>query len=340
MLFSRNVLMMIVWLATELVCAAETKALRNIKPGERIPESRVTGLSGKIITKGDSAGRVLVLIFARPDNAKSLSALRAVQRLHKADQQGGPAVPAVATKPDKGDYFAALAKQWGFEFAIALDSKRERYGALGLIVAPTTLVVDRSGFLRYELAHVPPNYERTLQIHVDHLLGRIAESEHDALLAEPNGAGRHTRDMRTRRLALVRALIQKKEVNVALTILQKLCEEQDDEAVAAFLESTLLDDGLVEQAQQVLKPFGDHKTRSGAMNLVLGHLALARGQAAAAERFVDAAAKFDDQRARSLYLLGGLHERRGETSKAFSCYRQALEHTFDDFAKTPKNQKT
>lgn len=334
---SKRVMVTFVWLATGLVWAAETSALRNVKPGERIPEFSVTELSGKTITKSDYAGRVLVLLFARPEHAKSLSALHAVQRLHNANRQGGPAVLVVATKPGKGKVFAALARQWGFEFSIALDPKRELYGALGLVVAPTTLVIDPSGVLRYELAHFPPSYERTLQLHVDHLLGRIAGSEHDALMArKPSGAGRYPGDARNQRLALARALIEEKEVSAALAILQKLHEEQKDEAAAALFGATLLGDGRVDQAQQVLKLYAERHTRSGAMNLALGQLALAQGQESDAERFLEAAAGVDDERAQALYLLGGLHERR-EDPRALSCYRQALEHIFDEFIKTPKN---
>ena len=163
-----------------LVYAEPTMALRNVKRGDAIPPFAVKRLDGTSLEKTDLKEKTAVLLFVRPEHPASLTALKEANRVRRDYRDAALVVLAVSTDDEGGAYFSRMIEDHQLDLPIALDRGREMYGTYGVVVAPTTMVIDTKGILRFELPHLPPSYSDRLRRHLDLLLGRITTEEHDA----------------------------------------------------------------------------------------------------------------------------------------------------------------
>lgn len=311
-----------------LGAAPESMALRNIKVGDPIPAFSVQSLDGTSVNKGTSKGKVLLIVLARPKHDKSRQALRVAQRILTERDRAKFAVLGVSTKPGTEEYFKGLVSELGLTYPIAIDPGRKMYGALGVIVTPTTLLIDEDGILRFELPHMPPGYAHRLGVHTDLLLGKISRDEHDARLAQKRDARADGQDSWTSRLALAQALLGQQKPEQAIPILTKLHAEKDTVAVSTLIGTSLLDLNRTDEAAKYLDPLAARNTGSPRVTIALGRLEIERGNDQAAETYLRAALQASPDKGPILYYLGCLFERRGELPKAVDFYRRALEEAY------------
>ena len=300
-----------------------SQALRNVKVGDQVPAFEVVDLTGKAINKTSYQGKTLLLIFVRPEQEKSLAALRTVQRVLKSNAE--LAVLAVSSKPDAADHFRKVVADNAFTFPVASDPGRKTYGTFGVIVTPTTLLIDGAGVLRYQLSHLPVNYERRLRIHVDHLSGRINTEEHDALLARMAEGKTEVGDRSAPRLRLARVLVDQGKFAEAIPVLQKLKSEKDSATIAALLGMAHLGLDRVDEAAKHLDPLAEIQPAPPTLKRALARLEIRRGNDAKAEAHLAAAREASPRDIAVLYELGRLYEGQGELAKAVECYRAALD---------------
>jgi tetratricopeptide (TPR) repeat protein len=202
------------------------------------------------------------------------------------------------------------------------------YGAIGVVVAPTTLLVDEAGVLRFVLPHVRVGHEDRLLTHAALLLGRIDQAEHDRRLTIANQARVEGQDAWTRRLGLARRMVEQQKYDQAAEILGKLRVERDVPAAAVLLGDALLGMGRVEEAAACLDALEKEEAKSPKVKEVLARLELARGNEDAAEAYLVDAIRTAPTKGPLLYQLGRIYERRGDLKKATECYRQALQEAY------------
>ncbi len=300
-------------------------ALRNLNPGDPIPDFSCQGLDGKTYARADYKDKVLVLLFVKPGQKYSSKALRLTQRVVGACDAPKPAVLALSTKPESGEAFAKLAKELPFTQPIALDADRKTYGAFGVIVAPTTLLIDGKGVLRFVLPHMPPTYERHLKAHVDLLVGRTTKEQHTAAVEGKTAPTSGKAVSLDRQLAFARTLIEQEKHAMAIPVLKKLASgEKVDPRVAELLGTCHLAAGDVEAAAKCLDPLAKEKRVGPGLRLTLARLEVKRGNDDKAKSHLEEGLKIAPKKGPLLYELGQIHERKGDTDKALTCYRRAL----------------
>jgi len=310
--------------------SAADGAQRKLRPGDRIPDFSCTGIDGKTYTRGDYKGKVLLLLFVKPDQKYSTKAMRIAQRFASERDGVKPGVLAISTKPDAAEAFGRLAKQLPFTQPIALDPDRKAYGDFGVIVAPTTFIIDGQGVLRFVLPHMPLNFERNLIAHLNLLSGRITQEQHDALL-DGGSAPVSGEDMSVNRnLALARKLFEQNKPEAAIAILEKLASEtkfgtRPHARVAVLLGTCYLAVGKVDAAAKCLDPLASQTPAPPGLKLALARLEIRRGNDAKAKDHLLEGLKTSAEKGPLLFELGRIHERAGEKDKALDCYRRALE---------------
>lgn len=299
--------------------------LRNVKVGDPIPNFSLQGLDGKVLDRSETRGRVLLLVFVRPDQSHSRTALEAVARAVKSRPGAKLLAVAISTKPDAGKILQQLATKLGLRFPVTLDLDRKFYGALGVFVAPTTVLADAQGRLRFVISHAPPDYSHRLHAHLDLLLGKITPAEHENRLRKPEAETDPKQRSTQRRIALARTLLGRRKGSAAVAILTPLHKQQPDSIlVSAWLGMAYLQCGKVEKAAEVLDPLGSPKAPVEAA-LALGRLEVARGNLDRAEQHLQNAVDGSPHKALPLYELGRLHEQRKQPEQAAGCYRRAIE---------------
>ena len=194
----------------------------------------------------------------------------------------------------------------------------------------TTLLIDESGVLRYELPHVPPNYERRVRIHLGLLLGKITQDKHDELLSLNSTSRPSSGASAARRLAFARRLVSQRKFEQAVGILKKLDPGKDAAAVATLLGTCYLGLNKVDKAAECLDPVAGNQPSPPGLKLALGRLELARGNEEKAEKHLGEAFAESRKKTRILFHLGRLYEGKGQLDKAAAAYREALEAIYGE----------
>jgi len=314
---------------SSLVCAEPTMALRNVKCGDAIPPFTVKGLDGTSMTKNDLAGKPAVMLFARPDHRASLTALQEVNRVRRDYGDDALVVLVISTDDKERDYFSRIVETYQLKVTIALDPGREMYGTYGLIVAPTTLVVDSKGILRFELKHLPPNYTDRLRRHLDLLLGRITEQEHDAGMNVTRTGIPEPQRKANRKLVLAETLMGQGDYTQALPILAGLNTDDAAPRIKMLLGICHVEVGNLSEAGELLESSALIEARPEGLTLARARLAVARKLDDRAQVLLLEALDEGIDRPSVLYELGRLYERRKDLEKAVESYRKAVEYLLD-----------
>ncbi len=305
-----------------------SEALRNVKIGDPLPPFTVNGLDGKTYDLAGCKGKPLLLIFVRPDQEGSTTALETAQQFAASADAGGMTILAVSSDDQAGDYYRKVSADLKLTLPIAIDPKRKMYGDFGLVVTPTTLLVDTAGILRFELPHLPPNYARSVGIHLDLLRGRIDQAAHDEQLVKMRHDRDAWNDMFQTRLGFARTLFEQGKLAESAAVLEELRKQRDVVQIAAELGTVYLAMDRLEDAAACMKPFLEQEPIAPILNLPLGRLEARQGHDDAAERYFNAALKLAPRKAPILFELGRLHERRKQCDLAVECYRTALEEVY------------
>jgi tetratricopeptide (TPR) repeat protein len=294
-----------------------------------VPAFSVLGADGVDISYESYRGEVLLVVFARPEHEKSLHALKIAQEILEQCSDSKLAVLGISTKTGSEEYFSQIVAEGHLTFPIASDPGREAYGRFGVVVAPTTLLIDGDGIVRFIMPHVRLGHDRQLRVHTDMLLGRISQEEHDAKLSLSNQGVMEGQDAWTRRLGLAEQLMEQGRSEQAIPILTELQAERESTTVVTLLGTSLLEVGRTDEAAQWLEPLASHARACPRAKLALARLELRRGNEAAAERYLLEAVAQSPKKGPILFQLGQLYEQRGDLAKAVDCYRRALEAVYD-----------
>ncbi len=312
-----------------LAYAQPTRGLRNVKVGDQLPAFSVLTLDDTKIESSAYRGKVLLLVFARPQHDDSLQALRAAQRMYQSFKGPGLAVLAVSTSPESRDFLRQCTAEHKVTYPVTLDPNRTMYGDFGLIVAPTTLLIDSAGVLRFELAQLPPNFDQRVKLHVRLLLGELGQAEHDVLAEQLRTGIPKKIDPAERQLGLVRLLMEQEKYKQAISILDALGGDQKGHASVAILRGTChLALGEIDKAADSLPPFANQEPMNSRLAHLLGRLALARGEFDRAKTFLQQALARSAAKGPIWYDLGLLSERRGDLGEAVEFYRLALAEAY------------
>ncbi|MBI4605242.1 MAG: tetratricopeptide repeat protein [Planctomycetes bacterium] len=167
----------ILWLALAAASSRTAFATRNVKEGDPMPAFSLprAGGAGGECSSTELQGQPGVVVFWQPHQKLSLDALRDLEAI--VQELGAKRVRVAAIDASRSTAEAVGAALAGekLSLTVALDPQRELYGKVGVIVCPTTLVVDALGTLRFILASHPRTYSQVVRARLRFLLGDLDE---------------------------------------------------------------------------------------------------------------------------------------------------------------------
>lgn len=326
-LFAR-LLVLIGVFAAGTASSARADTLRNVSVGEPIPEFRMTALDGSTIDSTSMRGSVVVMVCLSAEQRRSeLASLESMQIVR---QFGDFPVRLVHVTADvaRRDYFERCRADRQIDAPLALDSDHAFFSQLGLIVFPTTLVIDREGRLAHVISLHSANYGRTLEADVLHALGEIDEQTRVARAtapsedaAPPNQASAHR--------GLARSLREKGLTEAARTELRRALElNPADHEAALDLADIDLEVGALDEADAIVAKVLGERPADPRGREIRGLILYYRGDREAAEAILEEAAALNPAPQRIHYYLGRIAEDRGDTQTAAKHYREALRRFF------------
>jgi tetratricopeptide (TPR) repeat protein len=169
------------WLAALTVGGRTALADQKLAGGDPMPAfslPRGDGAPGELGLE-HLRGRPAVLVFWRPQQDLSLEALRDVEALLEELGEDRLRVLAVdSARSSAQEVQSALAGQ-NLSYPVVLDPQRALYGQAGVIVSPTTFLLDADGVLRFKVASRPHQYRQVVRARLRYVLGDIDEAQMD-----------------------------------------------------------------------------------------------------------------------------------------------------------------
>lgn len=305
--------------------------LRNVTRGGVVPDYELATMAGGAVRSADSKGKVVVLIYLSAEQRSSERAASDANRVLTDLASEDVELLFVTADWIHRSYFEKRWEEQAIEAPLAFDAERDLYRRLGLIVFPTTVVIDREGRLAHVISTRPGNYPQLINAYVRHALGEIDDDELTKRLKARSFDRGSPRSLASRHRAAARLLREKglfESAEDELTEALKL----DPESVAVRLDlaSLHLRMGRTDEARRAVDAVMESEPRHRRAMLLRGVLLLRTNHLDDAEAILKEALVLNPDPARTHFYLGQVFELKGEKDKALTHYREALRRVLDE----------
>lgn len=292
-------------------------AFRNAAVGSAVPALALDGRSVARVAV-PASGRVTIVLFWRPGQTFSEEALADLAAL--APSLGAKGVVTVAIA-ETGSQPKAAA----LPFEAASDRERQASDAYGVIVFPSTAVVDARGVLR---AYVPSRsaaYRAVVEAHALLALGEITEPELTARLGRAGEVYGQSAEGAQAALKRGTALLAERNLEDAARELARALALQPNLTEAHLqLGWVRLEMNDPREAQKEFAVVLARNPTSPGARVGVGIARLRLGQTDEGIRQLEEAVVLNPEPVRGHYELGRAYEARGDTARAVYHYRWAF----------------
>lgn len=309
--------------------ASAAEGLRRIQVGEVMPQFSLTHGDG-IFQHPHEPARVLGLVILQAGQGNAGRILADVRALVQELRSKGPAFDflGVISGPGAEEFIEARGAGSPASFPVAADPNFVFWGKLGVIAAPTAMVVGADGRVQWIRAGYGYDFIPGLHAHMKKALGLAGDASTQVEVLE-NASDRARRD---RRIQLARTLARKGRLAAAVDELQKLYDADPNETEVALELAEML--CRANRNEAALAIAGAVKTRTDQDKVrclwIGGWARRQMKQFDAAESLLTKALDVDPRSVRALYELGKVCEAAGHPEKALAHYRRALAELFEE----------
>ncbi len=308
--------------------------LRNVKIGAPMPPFSLQDLEGKSVSWPSGKKQTLVLVFLPSDSQQIVRVLTDLETITRRfhNEAENFVVLAVAAFPQKKDDLLALRKQSKAHFPILLDTQFKLWGQLGVIAAPTVIVVAQDGTIQWTKAGYGYDFIPLIRSHLAAAIGIVDPYKTDQTAAV-NSLDNATPQARAlRHLQIARIFARKHEWEQAVDEARKAAQLTPDSIeVLSELGQLLCRVGKNQDAIEMAQKIHSENRQEQALALLIQGWALRQlAEYTKAELMLREAIRKDPLSARAFFELGKIYQVRNQTEKAMRAYHQALAITFDE----------
>lgn len=307
--------------------------LRHVHVGDTMPPFSLTGAGGTTFNYDHRRARALGVVVLQPKQSnlqRVLADIATVVETLRAS--GGEAFDCIGVMSGPGgkEFLDARDPEAKGSFPVLLDPGFEFWGKLGIIAAPTAVVVGPDHKVQWIKAGYSFDFVPSLRVEMAKALG--LESNADAVVRVETLENTSRRARHERQIRMARALAAKGRLELAVRQLQKV-HAAEPNAVEITLEfGELLCRAGKSEAALNLVAHANAETREDRARVLL-ILACANRQTGdldAAESLLSKALELDPESARLLYEMGKVYQARGDLEEAVAFYRRALAKIFGE----------
>ncbi len=169
----KNILAIVCLFLVVFMFCTDVMGFRQLREGETVKDFSLQDLEGKTYSISGLKGKTIVILYWRVGQERSHQALKELKSLHKKLSGKPLQILAVTKDADKLAEIKALKQSLELPFPVLLDSDAKVYSDLGVLVFPSTALIDSKGVFRFYYGGFRSDYQEDLFGQVRLLLGLI-----------------------------------------------------------------------------------------------------------------------------------------------------------------------
>ncbi|MBN1359024.1 MAG: tetratricopeptide repeat protein [Sedimentisphaerales bacterium] len=319
-------------LAVPALQAQETA--RRIHAGDTMPAFSLADVDGQIFTYDPNRPRVLGLVIMKTGQDQFERVMSDLRTVVEQLRSGGEPFDCVGvvSGPGAREFVLAHTVEARTRLPVLLDPDFVLWGKLGIIAAPTAIVVGANHEVQWTEAGYGYDFIPAFHAQMAKALGLGGGAEASVRVETLQNASDRARLERHVRMG--RMLAQRGRLSSAIEELLK-ARALDPNAVDVVLElGELLCRAGRSQAALETAATAESKVKTDSEKarvlLISGWARRQMGEFDAAESLLSQAVSLDPTVPRALYELGKVYEGKGDAENALACYRKALARIFEE----------
>jgi tetratricopeptide (TPR) repeat protein len=318
---------------TVLLTSAGRADLRKLKVGETMPEFSLPDAGGAAFAYKHGTGNVLTLAFLPTTQSRFDRAIADIQAVlgPLAENAKGLDFVGIISGSAGKDLLTSSGPGSKPGFRILLDGQYHLWGTLGVIAAPTVVIVGKDDKVLWVKAGYGYDFVPVVRANLSQALGIAQETTPEQALHVKAVTNDTVAARLQRHLQMARILEKKGRLESAIAEVQKATELDPGSIEPALaLGELFCRSGRNKEALALAgRREAVRQTDKARLLLISGWARRQMGELEPAEKLLIEAKTLDPKSARALFELGKVYQAQNQTSKAMEVYRQALTLVFD-----------
>ncbi len=294
--------------------------------GETALEFRLTSVDGNEISLSDYKGSIIVLLYLRTEQTRSLMIMDEAQDIYTRYKEKGIQIIGIIAETESREAIIKVITERNIDFPVLIDSQRNVYGDFGIRVYPSTVIIDRDGKFAYGIPGHSLSYKTRMEGDLRFMLGEITEKEQAELLSPPTEIKDKATLAAERRYNLALKFVKLRLIEQAIDVAKQSIEANPDIARSHILLGFLFLD--VQEVEKAFEEFStalqiapdSHDAMTG-----LGATLILKGESDSAIKILTDATLSNPYPQMTFYELGKAYELTGEKDKSIEMYKKVLE---------------
>ena len=297
----------------------------QIQVGEEAPAYQMTTIDGATIDSRRQRGKTVVLIYLSAEQRNSERAALDAERIVKKLENDKVELLFVTADVIYKAYWEKLWKETELSAPLAFDGQRKLYGELGLIVFPTTLVIDEKGLLSHVISTRGTDYSHVLEAYIKHTLGLLSDEDLKKQLTAKSFDRGSPKSLAARHRAAARLLREKGLLEGAEGELRSALElDSTNTHIRLDLADLCIALDRMDESGKILDAILEAEPQHRRARSLKGIVLFKIGENDKAKEILEAALELNPDPARTHFYLGRIDEEAGDKDGAIGHYRAAL----------------
>jgi len=298
----------------------------TVKEGDAAPDFTLNSLEDEMITLSKFRGSIVVLLYLKTEQSRSLEAMKDIQSLFELYRSKGIQIIGVTAEAGERESILKVAREHKLDFPILIDSEREVYGDYGIRVYPSTVIINKEGSVAYAIPGHALSYKVKMDGRFRYLLGEISDEELKAVMT-PQREVKDEALLKAERLYNLAMTFTRSRLNdqAVITARQSIMAKPDVAKSHILLGFLLLEDGEADEAHDAFRKALDLEPDSKDAQTGLGGALVEKGELDKAIAVLTEAASLNPRSQRAFYELGRAYSLKGDVQKSAEMYKKALE---------------
>jgi Tfp pilus assembly protein PilF/peroxiredoxin len=320
-----------VLLLTLVPPAAPALAVTHLKYGMDAPIVALVDLNGRSVSTDTLKGKTLVLVFGELYHERTKLACGEIQKTLDTEAFGNkPVATMLVVSQQVGvDDLRKLAREWTFPATILRDAERQAFETYRVTVLPSVVVIDSKGKVVHAFAAYTSRFADTFKNAMALAVGDIDRAAFEKRLHPPANEETDAKRVRAQRLSeLARQLARRRLSELAVQKYNEAIELAPDYVPAHLGLGVLeLNQRHLPEAERHFNAVLSVEPKSIEASLGLAFLMTLRGdkELDTADRLVRGVLAEKPDEPQAHYLMGRIHEQRGEKDAATASFKKAAE---------------